>query len=872
MDRKDDRHEFGVTSITSPVRINTRVVIVLALLVFHFYTRRAAENAIPLSPGDGLYPSVYRVSLSLVEGRGFNLIAFPDTPEAAPLREFTMLGRAELSRAELDAYFRQPYSAPVHYDSQRRTADVPLPRSDARFIDDFYKSRVLDLRIAALLWKWFGVRWSVYFFFYSLVSTLAALCIFFIGRKAGGYWTGVAALLFYTACPLENEFVIRSVRDISPLWFACFGIAFAACLAGAGRSRFAWMMSYLGAGAVAVIGYGWRIDALILPPFLLAFVAGSLLIQRRRLAEILSAAGLFVLGSLLCLGGIRLLTPGGGFSPQVGFHIAYYGHSARANLLGMEDSLNIYRCDINTHLDARYYAAANGLAAGGEPFMSAAYGAACGAMYLDAMRYDSWHLVSRFPLFLFRALRGSGLKDLPINTDYFAPPPRWADGLSLVRRIVLDPLYGLAPYLAIVGLIATLVWVRPVLVASLIAALMLFYAAILLGVLPEYKHTGLLVLPVSILSGLAVTSIVNRSWRQARWKRGGIVAAVVVGTWCVACGVAYPYSLGRRADLIDRIRRISAGAPEASGIVGPRLFVVHRVSGDLPDRVGYLLEIDAGPNPGWLHCRSLRQTDETRFYESSHKLFPNRKQYFFMTSYLGAIGGSLRFNNTILLDGDARILSARKVDLSNWRGIEVSTVFYDQEHNPGSPSIGAISDRTIYGAPPLDENLLTADEDLRMAGARAHQLAASGPSTPATALHLADVPAPMSVPPEFLATSLGAGKVLESGLLRFTTPAAGGQSWLQSPPLAFDREATIYIQMRYRLRKGSLLLAAFPADSGPTRVCEQAQASQAGGFWTETVSLRRHPGETFFFIIANGYAPFDQPTDAEVSEVRIYAE
>jgi hypothetical protein len=853
------------------VRINTRVAIVLALLLFHFYTRHAAERAIPLSPGEGLYPYVYRVSLSLVAGRGFNPIAFPDTPEAAPLREFTMMSRAELSRAEMDAYFRQPYSA-AHDESQRRTADVPISRSNA-FLDDFHKSRVLDIRIAALLWKWFGVRWSVYFFFYSLVSTLAALCIFFIGRQAGGYWTGVIAMLFYTACPLENEYVIRSVRDISPLWFASFGIAFATCVAGSGRSSLARMLSYIGAGAVAVIGYGWRIDALMLPPFLLAFVAGSLLIQRRRRAEILGAAGLFVLGSLIGLGGIRMLTPGGGYSPQVGFHIADYGHAARANVLGMEDSLNIFRCDINTHFDARYYAAANGLLDGGEPYMSAAYGAACRAVYLDAMRYDSWQIVSRFPLFLFRALRGSGLKDLPINTDYFAPPPKWPAGLSLVRRIVLDPLYGLTPYLTIIGIMATLFWVRPVMVAALTTALLFFYAAILLSVLPEYKHTGLLILPISILSGLAVTSIANRSWRQAQWKRGGLVAAVAVGVWCVACGVAYPYSLSRRADLIASIRRISADAPEAGGLVGPRLFMVRRGAGDLPDRVGYLLEIDAGPNPGWLHCRSLRRTDDTRFYESSHKLFANRKQYFFMTSYLGAIGGSLSFDNTIVLDGDARIVSARKVDLSNWKGLEVSTVFYDGEHSPGSPSINAVSNRAIYGTPPqLDDNLLTADEDLRMAGGRVHQLVASSPSTPAMALHLADSPAPMSVPPEFLGTSVGAGKVLESGLLRFTTPRAGGQSWLQSRPLAFDREATIYVRIRYRLRKGNVALAVFPADSGPMRLCEQAQASQAAGWWTETVSLRRHPGQTFFFIIANGYAPLDQPTDAEISEVRLYAE
>jgi hypothetical protein len=79
---------------------------------------------------------------------------------------------------------------------------------------------------------------------------------------------------------------------------------------------------------------------------------------------------------------------------------------------------------------------------------------------------------------------------------------------------------------------------------------------------------------------------------------------------------------------------------------------------------------------------------------------------------------------------------------------------------------------------------------------------------------------------------------------------------------------TIHLRLRYRLRKGNLAIAIFP-EGGQPFVCQQAQAVQDGDSWTESVSLRRRAGEQFFFVIANGYAPLDQPTEVEISEVRL---
>jgi hypothetical protein len=299
--------------------------------------------------------------------------------------------------------------------------------------------------------------------------------------------------------------------------------------------------------------------------------------------------------------------------------------------------------------------------------------------------------------------------------------------------------------------------------------------------------------------------------------------------------------------------------------------MVRRDSHSLLDRVGYLLEIQAGAKQAWLHERSVRQTDVTRYYETNHNLLPGRKQYFFTTSYLGAIERAVSFDTTILIDGDARIVSARRVDLSNWKDIEVSTVFYDGERSPGSPRVDGISNRTIYAAPPLNEDLLTADEYLRLATAGVHQLVTFGPTATSMGLRPVEMRVPMSVAPELFASTVGVGKVWEAGFMRFTTLSTGGQGWLRSPNLTADGEGTIYLRVRYRLRKGNLAIALFP-DGGAPQICQQAQAVREGEFWIESVSIRRHAGQAFFFVIANGYVPHDDPTDADVSEVQLYAQ
>ena len=61
--------------------------------------------------------------------------------------------------------------------------------------------------------------------------------VFFIARRlGGGFWPGLAAAVLYLASPLENDYAIRSLRDVSPLWFAALSFAVFVCLAERFRS------------------------------------------------------------------------------------------------------------------------------------------------------------------------------------------------------------------------------------------------------------------------------------------------------------------------------------------------------------------------------------------------------------------------------------------------------------------------------------------------------------------------------------------------------------------------------------------------------------------------------------------------------------
>ena len=261
--------------------------------------------------------------------------------------------------------------------------------------------------MTALLWKIFGVRWSVLLTFCALASTAVCLLVFLTGRRlGGGFWPGLCAAVLYLASPLENDLALRSLRDISPLWFAALAFACFVCLVERFRSAPANWAALGLTGFACTLGCGWRPDAMILAPFVGASAAFLLLRRRRGWRYLLAGAAAFLLGAAAPLGAVRLLCPSARQSPLVVFHMAYYGEYERCNLLGLENTFEVSRDDVETALTAQQYLADHARAGGSSPVppcYGPAYGQACFRMYREEVLPNLHRWTSGFPGFYIRA-------------------------------------------------------------------------------------------------------------------------------------------------------------------------------------------------------------------------------------------------------------------------------------------------------------------------------------------------------------------------------------------------------------------------------------------------------------------------------------
>jgi hypothetical protein len=258
------------------------------------------------------------------------------------------------------------------------------------------------------------------------------------------------------------------------------------------------------------------------------------------------------------------------------------------------------------------------------------------------------------------------------------------------------------PGLALLGVAAVFFWARLSPVATGMVALMAIYNVVLFAVLPEHHHSGILVLPMCILGAYGIVSSVSSAYRSPHWKIGSMALLGIAAVWGVACAGGYFWSLHQRAEQIAAIRRITADAViDPTVQLQPQSMSVTRDSNSSPDRAGYLLEIETGATPGALRCHFTRAVQRGWqkvgwTYESEHRLQPGRRQFFFFSSFEGRLVEPYEYATTVKVDGDARIVSVRRADLSNWKDVQVSTVFYDGEHSPGSPVVGHPSEKAIY--------------------------------------------------------------------------------------------------------------------------------------------------------------------------------
>lgn len=646
----------------------------LAILGAHLGTRLHTIRARPLN-AVSFYPEHYAGALRLMAGRGFGGL---DVDPGADPRPATV----EVAR---------------FLAGQVRSVDRPVFRQYAESpveggLDPVATSRVLDLRLAALVWRFTGPSWPALLLAYALLSTAVCGLVFFLATRLGGFAAGVVASLIVVASPFENAYLAGSVRDLSPYWFAAPALALLA-VARSPKGPVARYALHCLLGAGAALGLGWRTDAFLLPPFVLVAATATLVAQRRSGREVAGCAAAVALGAAAMVGAIANLGGGRLLGPGAGFHIAYYGNFARANLLGVENGFQTLRDDSEAAFQVAFHAEATGgrhVEYGGPGYAEAAR-----RLFLETLRYDAYNWALRYPIFAWKAAGG-----LSAGDELQGQPPGdlardRVPALSLVYRLLLDPLTRLAPWLLLVGAVAV-PWARDRALAVSLVLFMLLYMAVWLLVLPENKHFGLVLLPLAVLGGFGACSVAGLLAHRAplRWpfavsprtaaRRLGLALLVVACAFIVLRLLA----VHERRALVNEVERLAAGASTQSrAYLGPRLFSIAPQAVAKADPTGYLLTVRTGPRPGELVCRHFRGMPSPRLYRSRHTLAPGVLQEFVVVALQGArLGDSRPYVLTVTVDGDAEIVAARHLDASTWTRPLFASVVARDDASPGSPA------------------------------------------------------------------------------------------------------------------------------------------------------------------------------------------
>ena len=569
-------------------------------------------------------------------------------------------------------------------------------------------------RTAAILWRLFGIDRRVLASFYCLFSMATCGCLFFIARRlTGSGWAGLAAAALLTISPIEGFLNTWSWRDSSPMWFTAASLAWFVC--GLERSRRPAVNSaaYLVLGALAMLGIGWRIDSLLLVPFLAGAVLIRLFAGRVGWRQGLIAMGCFLAGAF---GARQMISAIGAEQTQtanLGFHMAFYGDFPRSKWLGIENSFEVLFSDMQTLDNARQIHQADHPDDGPLQYLTPEYCAVCRGMFLEQLNYNLFRWVSRFPKFYCRALAG-------LDRESMIGEP----GSRQIQKILSSPLRQVfaggdwlghaMPFLFLIGVLATTCAGRQRSSALLVALFSVYYVGIMFLVLPDQKHLGVLLVPLYAFSGAGIWGIARlfarSTWRgesRAKWIAGirhvGTIALIGAAAWALACWFAHAHSVSRREELLSEIRmRAAKGIDSPETLRGDRNFSVSIRPDSSADAAGYLLTISAGEHPGVLTCRQLYFPRDSahlwgRELITRHPLNPNREQSFFVSCLQGPrLGDPCPHVCSIAIDGEARITRSTRIAMNDWDHPQFCTLFYDGQKSPGSPAIGVNPTDWLY--------------------------------------------------------------------------------------------------------------------------------------------------------------------------------
>lgn len=676
-------------------RQTAQYFVVGGLLVAHFATRLYVCAMCPDSARNS-YLQRYGTSLSLVAGLGNQRLALAaQAPEAQPLIEFLKAERAAVSHEEI-ARFKLRTVIPGEPIDQQSSS---VPQLDALC--------ALDIWIAAALWKAFGVRWDVYYLFYALVSAAACATVWSLGKRLSGRsWVGLIAGVFFTCSPIETVYCVTNVRDISPLWVTAFG--FRALVAAADRisaARSSDLACFV-AGLAVGLGTGYRADPLLLAPCFVVALGACAIATQRAVVRALRPVALMVAGLLCSIAAVHGLRPTTASAEEsIGLHMAAYGEHCRLNLTGVENELGIAWDDAHTSALVSFLAATNGQ-------YSDEYAHFCMHILLAELHYNAFHWLRHAPELFWEMLHGWPKRETLMNRRD-EPVLHGLEPKVQGRWMAIGPAFAgavltMMPWLFLVGAIGGVVRQEIHWGAVGLFLFGAYYGAVLFLVLPMHKHLGMLQLPLILLAALGVNDILTfmSAIRQRRFdqlrvlpvRRLVVGFAVVMGAWVTALGGAWLACSAERGSYIADIEAIDRTAGRIVPTTPDGKHVLAAMcAGQWRHAVGLAVTIETGERPEPIVCRQERvgrgrnrQAWDVRF-TTRHQVQPNSRQEFFVVlvpfdHYREEDRRSCYCS--VALEGDARIVECRQLELPNWRRLPFVGTVSESDRIPGGRYAG----------------------------------------------------------------------------------------------------------------------------------------------------------------------------------------
>lgn len=539
--------------------------------------------------------------------------------------------------------------------------------------------------VAAYVWKIFGISWSNLFYFYSFLSMLSGLALFFVVRKiTHSYWAGTLTLIIYALAVPDIVGSAWSIRDASPVWFFSFSLFFLFVLTGIYKNRWFNYLSYYLLGVVVMIGIGWRSDVLLFFPIILLYLIINFFIKYKK--EQVSTPNIFIFVSLFFIGSYSILNLHEAMSsknqPSFGFmHIAQYGEHERSKIGMFENNFQNQFSDSMTYMQVKTYQEASYPNKENVIYMKGDYGQYCLELYLIAFKHNFYQWTKSYPNYLYQKfILSDAISGRYISSTTGILQDSW-------KFFVLIGLIG-GILLFIVGIYRKEI--------ILFMVFIFYYSLIYWAILPMSKHIMIIVVPISILGGLSIYFILsllfNPNYRKkvtALINKKNILIAIstpitIICLYLIILGISNYISTKSKSNFISEIEKLNNNSLDITSLIDKNINILDL---DLSkyNQIGLLVEFEADKEG----LASITQnfvggSGQRGLVTNQYKIDDDSNKHFLFIVCTKMIDSNIV---NIILPSHARIKKVDLLPLDKWNGVWYTTIYNDNKISAGSKSI-----------------------------------------------------------------------------------------------------------------------------------------------------------------------------------------